>query len=183
MKTTTTTATALLLAAVAGCGRPSVAGTTEEIGEVGREIVEAIAAGLGEDPSELRILAGSWDNLSWGNRGNPDLAAEIKAYAEASGIVLACPGGDPHYCWTDGRPWEEVHWGDPSNPRTMPQVLDFRVPFFGPPVGAVTFKYRYRQDDGSLQDLAPLYGLDVERLETGEWRIGELELVGGFLTW
>lgn len=161
------------LAAVAGCETRSPAGGGAEPGDVGKRVMEAIAAGLVEDLSELRILAGSWNHMR-----DPDLAAEIKAYAEASGTSIACPGGDPHCCWTDGRPWKEVHGDSPRSPRTMPQVIRFWALN-----EAVTFHYRYRQDDGTLQDLAPLYGMDVERLETGEWRIGELKHWGGWYTW
>ena len=135
--------------------------------------MEAIAAGLGENPSDLRILAGSWDKLLY-----PDLAAEIEAYAEATGTALVCPGGDPHYCWTDGRPWEETHGNDPSSPRTMPQVLNVWSGFH-----TISFTYRHRQNDGTLQGRAPIYGIDVEQPAPGEWRVGELEFVGGFGTW
>lgn len=155
MTKTTTTSTLLLMAAVAGCEGPSVSGTTE-VGEVGREIVEAIAAALGEEPSKLRILAGSWDNLN-----NPDLAAEIEGYAETSGIAVQCPDnppGESRYCLRDGRVGADVLRLWPS--------------YFTPSDG-ISFKYRRREADGTASAAAEVYEMEVERLETGGWRIGE----------
>ena len=151
---TTATLTLLMLATVAGCEGPAVTETAES-GEIGREIVETIAAALGEDPSKLRILAESWDEL------DPELAAEIEEYAEASGIAVDCshdPPVDSRYCLRDGR--------------TGAEVLRLWPSYFTPTDG-ISFKYRRRKDDGTASAAAEIYEMEVERLETGGWRIGE----------
>lgn len=177
-----TAAALLLMAAVVGCEPRSPTEGGVKPADIGRRIMESVAEGLGEDLSELRILAGSWDIIA--QDGRSEFAAALAAYAKESGTAITCPGGDPHYCWTGGRPWDEVHrpWGnlESHRPRTMPQVIDFSTPF----LGLGSFPYRRRQADGDhYSHLAQYYAIDAERLENGDWRIGELKNRGVTSAW
>jgi len=173
------TATVLLLLAVAGCGDRTPVGADTDPGTIGREIMESVALGLGEDLSDLRILAGSWEIIALD--GRPELAAAIEAYAKGSGTAIKCPGGDPHYCWTGGSPWEEVH-GKGPHPRTMPQVIDFGRPLMG--LGSFPYRPTRRREDDPYSYPIRFFAIDAEQLENGDWRIGDLIDWGwGFGSW
>lgn len=166
MKTATTTIALLLLAAVAGCEN---GGQTDPPAEysVGREIIEALAAHVGKDPSEIRVREGVWKHLEDYGPPLPEVAESIKDYVEEAGISIPS--------WTErdvreaARRWRE----EGADPNTSTLVLMPRIPgvvhhFQGWGRNRIFIGY------GGIRPGCG-YEMPLEPLADGGWRIGELE--------
>ena len=119
---------------------------------------------------------------SWDHIPNPDLAAEIREYAERTGSVIECGSMD---CTGPGHPisieFREWSWSPPSAP----------LPVFEDPHGVYEswtralewFDPIVRNDDGVLVEVTttdggPLIAVEMTRTDEGEWVVGEVKQVG-----
>lgn len=167
MKTITTIPT-LLLAAFAGCENGGVLETLEP--SVGREIIEAFAGHVGEDPSDIRVREASWKDL---RTSLPEIAEAIEEYVGEAGIAFPA--------WTEHDVEEAAHsWrAEGADPNTSLLVLMPQVPKVIHSIGRYG-GLRY----GPLPAIEIGYGgvrpgcgylMPLERLEGGGWKVGEPE--------
>ena len=165
MRTTTTLAVLLLLAAFTGCDTTQGGGELEPPEySLGREIIKALAEYVGEDPSDIRVRHGAWDDLS---ADHPDIAEAIGEYVEEAGTGV--PAWTEHDIEEGARRWR----AEGANPYTSLLVLMPRVPGvihgfvrWGP--SAIRIRY------GGVRPGCD-YVMPVDPLADGGWRIGEPE--------
>ncbi len=160
-----------LLAAVAGCdgSAPPIDPPTTP------HVFEDLLAAL-----DISMPVGVYEN--WDNIPNPDLAAEIREYAEGTELVIECGSID---CTGPGHPisigFREWSWSPPTAP----------LPVFDDPLGVYDsweralewFDPIMRNGDGVLVEVTttdggPLIAVEMTRTDEGEWVVGEVKQVG-----
>ncbi len=160
IKTRTTMVLLPLLPAVfAGCESGGELEPPEY--SLGREIIEAFAAHVGEDPSDIRVREGSWAGTGLMPQ-YPEIAEAIEAYVGEAGIAYpAWPGlpesavfmprvpGVIHGFW----PLSPFLWASPKIDRGLPGI---EIGYGGIRPGC-------------------LYSMQLEPLEGGGWKAGELD--------
>ncbi len=173
MKSTTTLAALLLLAAVGGCGEKEVP-TAAGPDDLGRRIVEALAQVPVEpesrtwrkphrppgplDLSRVAIHSGSVNHI-----GDPELEDAVGKYVEREfpGIMKECP--KPGNCL-------------PLSPEDLPPegFLVFGQTPGDPPGQVSAIHYVFvRRGDEMVLDPPAWYSVEMERPEGGGWKVGK----------
>ena len=190
----------LLLAAVAGCeGRRMTAANPDNLG---KEIAEALAKVAGEEPhpgyqlipirtraplnlSETFIVADSWNFI-----GDPDLAETVAKYVKGvfPGTLMECPGRSCYPLSPGDLPSDGMlrFWRTPVDPPNTVTVV--HIDFVSVEDEAIhVMRTRGREDlteelrehypnggwVGEKTVYSTVYSVDVERLESGGWKVGK----------
>ena len=174
MKTTTTTAAAVALLALAACGdaTPSVDSPTTT-----PHVFEGLLAAL-----DIGTPVGIYE--SWENIPDPDLAAEIRGYAEMTEAVIEC---GPQGCARPRPPttirFLEWRWSPPPDPS----------PVFEDPLGIYEsweksmewFDPIMRNGGGVKVEVGhadcmcgPIFVVEVTRTDAGGWSVGKVKQIG-----
>lgn len=178
-----------LLAAVAGCGEKENL-TIADSDNLGKDIVEALAKAAGEEPppgwlrgfarphvplnlSEVAIVD-AWESFT-----DPGVAERVADYARGQfpGTLLDC---DPSMVDRTGRNCfplsreDGTYWTATGQalPRDGMLILGFGSPDF--PGLVLAAHYYPVERDGVLSGIHDaIYGVELERLKGGGWKVGE----------
>lgn len=172
MRTTTTLAALLLLAAFAGCvDRPASPTDTPTASHVFEDLLAAL---------DIETPVGVYE--SWDNIPDPDLAAELREYAERTESVIECGPmdctGPGHNVKIRFRDWT---WSPPTAP--LPVIEDPTGIYESWERALAWFDPIIRNGDGAFLEViradgGPLVVVNVTRTDEGEWMVGEIRHVG-----